>query len=357
MGMNNNDEEHYLISDGKLHVKGLGYRQLIACMNRFAMMESGNGLDYYASIHELQTDEGYLVTFNGRMPLDALTELVWELQICCDAQQTVIAYTNCNRYGLPANAMLCIIEKISEYEAIAVDNQGHVYIIDDDSKSLNYKLTNKTTRYTSCPMGRTVEKGNITVTASKPGLIRRLKYKLRVLVGAFSGGVQDDGEEPGWCFYFQLVFWIAYFASIGLSQWMELPNLLYSLYDFLFESVPGGIIVFAFIGLCFFMNGKGYIKLGPFTILPIIAFPFVFCILANYYITPVQRERVAIITDKTYEGDNSWAWIEWKYTDDNSSFVISDDKIHDPLQVGDTCIVDWRQGVIGWPVVRGIVKK
>ena len=144
---------------------------------------------------------------------------------------------------------------------------------------------------------------------------------------------------------------------MGLSQWMKLPKLFYFLDDFLFDSVPGVIIVFAFIGLCFFLKGKGYIKLGPFTILPMIAFPFILSILANYYITPVQRERVAIITDKTIDGDNTWAWVEWKYTDDNSSFVMSDDDIHDPLQVGDTCIVDWRQGVLGWPVVRGIVKK
>lgn len=330
--MNNNDNEQYLISDGKLYVQGLDYQQLIEHMNKFALEESGKGLDYSASIQELQEDKEYLVTFHGRMPLETLTYLVWELNDYYDAQQTVIAYTNCNRYGLPANAMLCMNEKISEYEAIAVDNQGQVYIIDDDSESLNYKLTNKTTRYTSCPSTRTVEKESINVTA------------------------QDD-DEPGWCILFQLAFWIAFFASMGLSQWMKLPKLFYFLDDFLFDSVPGIIIIFVFIGLCFFLKGKGYIKLGPFTILPMIAFPFILSILANYYITPVQRERVAIITDKTFDGDNTWAWVEWKYTDDNSSFVMSDDDIHDPLQVGDTCIVDWRQGVLGWPVVRGIVKK
>ena len=332
MDMKNNDNEQYLISDGKLYVQGLDYQQLIEHINSFALEESGNGLDYCATIHELHTNEDYLVTFHGRMPLEALTDLVWELNYCDDAEQTVVAYTNCNRYGLPANAMFCMNEKISEHEAIAVDNQGHVYIIDDESESLNYKLTNKTTPYISCPRTRPVEKESIDVTA------------------------QDD-DEPGWCLLLQLAFWIAFFASMGLSQWMKLPKLFYFLDDFLFDSVPGVILIFAFIGLCFFLKGKGYIKLGPFTILPMIAFPFVLCILANYHITPVQRERVAIITDKTIDGDNTWAWVEWKYTDDNSSFVMSDDDIHDPLQVGDTCIVDWRQGVLGWPVVRGIVKK
>ena len=355
--MKNNDNEQYLISDGKLYVQGLDYQQLIEHINSFALQESGNGLDYCATIHELHTNEDYLVTFHGRMPLEALTDLVWELQNCGNDKQTVIAYTNCNRYGLPANAMLCMNEKISEYEAIAVDNQGHVYIIDDESKFLNYKLTNKTTRYTSCPMRGMVEKESITITALKPGLIRRLKLRFRALVGAYRAPAEDNGDEPRWCFYLQLAFWIAFFASMGLSQWMKLPKLFYFLDDFLFDSAAGVIIVFAFIGLCFFMNGKGYIKFGPFTILPMIAFPFILSILANYYITPVQRERVAIITDKTIDGDNTWAWVEWKYTDDNSSFAMSDDDIHDPLQVGDTCIVDWRQGVLGWPVVRGIVKK
>ena len=354
--MNNNDNL-YLISDGTLHVQGLNYRQLIGHMNKFALEESGNGLDYSASIHELQADKDYLVTFHGRMPLETLTDLVWELNNYYDAQQTVIAYTNCNRYGLPANAMLCMNEKISEYEAIAVDNQGQVYIIDDKSESLAYKLTNKTTHYKSCPMRGMVEKESITITALKPGLIRRLKLRFRALVGAYRAPAEGDDDEPRWCFYLQLAFWIAFFASMGLSQWMKLPKLFYFLDDFLFDSAAGVIIVFAFIGLCFFMNGKGYIKLGPFTILPMIAFPFILCILANYYITPVQRERVAIITDKTIDGDNTWAWVEWKYTDDNSSFAMSDDDIHDPLQVGDTCIVDWRQGVLGWPVVRGIVNK
>ncbi len=332
MDMKNNDNEQYLISDGKLYVQGLDYQQLIEYMNKFALEESGSGLDYSASIQELQEDKEYLVTFHGRMPLETLTYLVWELNDCGDAQLTVVAYTNCNRYGLPANAMLCINEKISDYEAIAVDNQGHVYIIDDESESLNYRLTNKTTRYTPCPRARTVEKESIDVTA------------------------QDD-DDPGWCILLHIAFWIAFFASMGLSQWMKLPKLFYFLDDFLFDSVPGVIIVFAFIGLCFFLRGKGYIKFGPLTIIPMIVFPFILSILSNYYITPVQRERVAIITDKTIDGDNTWAWVEWKYTDDNSSFVMSDDDIHDPLQVGDTCIVDWRQGVLGWPVVRGIVKK
>ncbi len=359
MDMKNNDNEQYLISDGKLYVKGLGYRQLTEYMNKFALEESGNGLDYSASIQELQEDKEYLVTFHGRMPLETLTYLVWELNDCDDAQLTVVAYTNCNRYGLPANAMFCMNKKISEYEAIAVDNQGHVYIIDDESKFLNYKLTNKTTRYKSCPRTGTVEKESITVTASKPGLIRRLKFRFRTFVGAFFHGDthDEDGDDPGWCILLQLAFWIAFFASMGLSQWMKLPKLFYFLDDFLFDSVPGVIIVFAFIGLCFFLRGKGYIKFGPLTIIPMIVFPFILSILANYYITPVQRERMAIITDKTIDGDNTWAWVEWKYTDDNSSFVMSDDDIHVPLQVGDTCIVDWRQGVLGWPVVRGIVKK
>ena len=330
--MKNNDNEQYLISDGKLYVQGLDYQQLIDYMNKFALEKSGYGLDYSASIQELQTDEDYLVTFNGRMPLEALTDLVWELHNCGDIERAVMAYTNCNRYGLPANAMFCMNEKISEYEAIAVDNQGHVYIIDDESESLNYKLTNKTTRYTPCPRARTVEKESIDVTA-------------------------QDNDDPEWCILLHLAFWIAFFASMGLSQWMKLPKLFYFLDDFLFDSVPGVIIVFAFFGIGFILKGKGYIKFGPFTILAIIGSPFVFSILANYYITPVQRERMAIITDKTVDGDNTWAWVEWKYTDDNSTFVMSDDDIDDPLQVGDTCIVDWRQGVLGWPVVRGIVKK
>ena len=121
--MKNNDNEQYLISDGKLYVQGLDYWQLIEHINRFALWESGYGLDYCATIHELQKNEEYLVTFHGKMPLESLTDLVWELQNCRNDKQTVIAYTNCNRYGLPANAMLCMNEKISEYEAIAVDNQ------------------------------------------------------------------------------------------------------------------------------------------------------------------------------------------------------------------------------------------
>ncbi len=331
--MKNNDNEQYLISDGKLHVEGLSYKQLKMYIDRFALSESGDGLDYCASIQELQTDEDYLVTFHGRMPLESLNDLVWELHKCDNAQRTITAYTNCNCYGLPANAMLCMNEKIDDAEPIAVDNQGHVYIYDYESKSLNYKLTDKTTRYKSCPRTKTVEKDIITVTA------------------------EDDADEPAWCGLLQLAFWIAFFALLimGPSKWMELPKLLYFLDDFLFDSVPGGIIVFSFLMLGFFMHGKGYIKIGPFTILALIGFPFVLSIFANYYITPEQHERVAIITDKDIADDSNW--IEWKYTDDNSSFGVNDNDIHDQLQVGDTCIVDWRHGVMGWPVVRGIVKK
>ena len=328
------------------------------------MRESGNGLDYSASIQELQTDEEYLITFNGRMPLEALTDLVWELHYYCgDAQRTVIAYTNCNRYGLPANAMLCINEKIDDAEAIAVDNQGHVYTIDYKSESLAYKLTDKTARYKSCPRTRTVEKESITVTASKPGLIRRLKFRFRSLVRSFRGGVQDD-DEPRWCVFIQLAFWIAFFVSLVPSHRMELPKLFYLLNYYLFSNwISGLIILFIFFGLCFFLKAKRYIKCGPFTILAIIGSPFVFSILANYYITPEHRERVAVVTDKSV--DDGSIWVEWRYTDDNNSqkrpctFAVSVRRSNgeEQLQVGDTCIVDWRQGVMGWPVVRGIVKK
>ena len=237
---------------------------------------------------------------------------------------------------------------IDDAEPIAVDNQGHVYIIDDESESLNYKLTDKTAGYTSCPRTRTVEKENITVTASKP----------------FRGGAQNDEDveddedvdQPGWCLLLQLAFWIAFLPSSLLSQWMELPKLFYFLDYYLFTNLVSGLIIlFIFFGLCLFMRYKGYIKFGPFTILAIIGSPFFFSILANYYITLEQRERMAIITNKTKDGDSSW--VELKYTDDNSSFGIYDDKIHDPVQVGDTCIVDWRKGVMGWPVIQGIVKK
>ena len=361
--MNNNDNEQNLISDGKLHVQGFEYWQLIDHINRFAMRESGNGLDYSASIQELQTDEEYLVTFNGRMPLEALTDLVWELHYYGDAQQTVIAYTNCNRYGLPANAMLCINEKIDDAEVIAVDNQGHVYTIDYKSESLAYKLTDKTARYKSCPRTRTIEKESITVTASKPGLIRRLKFWFWSLVRSFRGGVQDD-DEPRWCLFLQLAFWIAFFVSLVPSQRTELPKLFYLLNYYLFSNLTSGLIIlFIFFGLCFFLKAKRYIKCGPFTILAIIGSPFVFSILANYYITPEHRERVAVVTDKSV--DDGSIWVEWRYTDDNNSqkrpctFAVSVGRSNgeEQLQVGDTCIVDWRQGVMGWPVVRGIVKK
>ena len=341
MDMKNNDNEQYLISDGKLHVQGIGYRQLIKHIDKFAMIESGNGLDYRASIQELQTNEDYLVTFHGRMPLESLTYLVWELHNGGDDQRTVTAYTNCNRYGLPANAMLCMNDNIDDAEPIAVDNQGHVYIIDDENESLNYKLTDKTTRYKSCPRTRTVEKESITVTASIPGQ---------------NDEDDEDVDEPGWCVLLQLAFWIAFFVSQVPSQRTELPKLFYFLDYYLFTNLVSGLIIlFIFFGLCLFMRYKGYIKFGPFTILAIIGSPFYFSILANYYITLEQRERMAIITNKTKDGDSSW--VELKYTDDNSSFGIYDDKIHDPVQVGDTCIVDWRKGVMGWPVIQGIVKK
>ena len=239
-------------------------------------------------------------------------------------------------------------DNIDDAEPIAVDNQGHVYFIDDESESLNYKLTDKTAGYTSCPRTRTVEKENITVTASKP----------------FRGGAQNDEDdeddedfdEPGWFVLLQLAFWIAFLPSSLLSEWMELPKLFYFLDYYLFTNLVSClIIIFIFFVLCAFMRLRGYTKFGPFTIIAIIGSPFVFSILANYYITPVQRERVAVVTDKSVDDDSNW--VEWRYTDDNKSFGIYDDEIHDPVQIGDTCIVDWRKGVMGWPVVRGIVKK
>lgn len=303
------------------------------------MRESGNGLDYYATIQELEADQDYLVKFNGKMPLQALIDLVWELHDDDDTKQKVRAYTSCNRYGLPSHAMLCMDEKVDDADVIAVDNQGHVYVIDYESESLDYKITDKTAGYASCPRARTVDKDSFAITASKPGLIRRLKSIFRA---------------PDWSIRSDLSIWIFLIAAIAgsrLSLWMD----LHALPDFLTDPVSIMIMGCIVIGLCSLLYQKGYIKLAPTTMLAIIGSPYVACIFANYYITTAQRERVAVITDKAV-GDDS-TWIEWRYTDDNSSFDINDDDIHHQFQVGDTCLVDCRHGVMGWPVVRGIMKK
>jgi len=47
----------------------------------------------------------------------------------------------------------------------------------------------------------------------------------------------------------------------------------------------------------------------------------------------------------------------WQYADDNSTFGIHDDATQEEFKQLDACIVDWRRGILGWPVVRGIRKK
>ncbi len=337
--MSNGKDGERLINDGLLYVQGIDYKQLARTLRKFALRESGLGLDYNVTIQELPTNQSYRVKFRGKMPLDALIALVEELHDDNDPNQDVRAYTNCNRYGLPANAMLRVKYDIAEGDAVAVDTSGRAYAMDYDHESLDFKPTDKTTQYVPCPQGKAIDKETIAVTSMRPGLAQRLG----------SGMKNFDLGCLGYLWFW--AFLIIAVISGRLARWIDFPEYLT---DTVINSLIIGIIVIA-VGISSLLHRSGLIKIHPTTMLTILGTPIVLCILANYFISTEQRDREATIVKS--DDDEIGTWVCWQYADDGTGFGVHDQATQEEFKQFDACIVDWRRGVLGWPVVRGIMKK
>lgn len=337
--MSNNKDGERLIDDGLLYVQGIEYKQLARTLRKFALRESGLGLDYDVTIQEMPTHQNYHVKFRGKMPLDALIALVEELHVDNDPDIDVRAYTNCNRYGLPANAMLRVNYDIAEGDAVAVDTSGRAYAMDYDHESLDFMPTDKTTKYITCPQGKAIDKETFAVTAMRQGLAQRLGTRMK----------NFDLGCLGYLWFW--VFLIIAVISGRLARWIDFPDYLT---DTVVNSLIIGIIVIS-IGICSLLHRSGHTKIQPTTMLTILGTPIVLCILANYFITTEQRDREATIVKS--DDDEMGTWVCWQYADDGTGFGIHDDATQEEFKQLDACIVDWRRGVLGWPVVRGIRKK
>lgn len=337
--MSNNEDGERLIDDGLLYVQGTDYKQLARTLRQFALRESGLGLDYNVTIQELPTHQSYRVKFRGKMPLDALIALVEELHDDNDPGLDVRAYTNCNQYGLPANAMLRVNYDIAEGDAVAVDTSGRAYVMDYDHEFLDFKPTDKTTKYVPGPQGKAIDRETIAVTAMRPGLAQCLGTRIK----NFNLGCL------GYLWFW--VFLIIAIISGRLARWIDFPDFLT---DTIINSLIIGIIVIP-IGICTLLHRSGHTKIQPPTMLTILGTPIVLCILANYFISTEQRDREATIVKS--DDDETGTWVCWQYADDNSTFGIHDDATREEFKQLDVCIVDWRRGLLGWPVVRGIRKK
>lgn len=333
-----NDGER-LIDDGLLYIQGITYKQLAKTLRKFALRESGSGFEYDATIQELHPDVEFRVKFTGEMPLDALVALVEELYEDNEPDIDVRAYTNCNRYGLPANAMLRVNYDISEGDTVAVDTSGRAYAMDYENDSLDFMPTDKTTKYISCPQGKGIVKESFAVTATRPGVAQRLHTRMKNFDMGCLGTL--------WFWGFLIIAVI----SGRLARWIDFPEFLS---DTVINSLIIGVIVTA-IGITALLNRSGHYKIQSTTMLTILGTPIVLCILANYFITTEQREREAIILKS--DDDEMGTCVYWQYADDNSGFEIHDDATQEEFKQFDACIVDWRRGILGWPVVRGIRKK
>ena len=235
--------------------------------------------------------------------------------------------------------MLQVNYDIAEGDAVGVDTSGRAYVMDDDHESLDFKPTDKTTQYVPCPQGKAIDKETIAVTSMRPGLAQRLGSGMKNL----------DLGCLGYLWFW--AFLIIAVISGRLARWIDFPEYLT---DTVINSLIIGIIVIA-VGISSLLHRSGHIKIHPTTMLTILGTPIVLCILANYFITTEHRDREATIVKS--DDDEMGTWVCWQYADDGTGFGVHDDATQEEFRQFDACIVDWRRGILGWPVVRGIRKK
>ena len=141
---------------------------------------------------------------------------------------------------------------------------------------------------------------------------------------------------------------VAFFYGVKLANLTFLPH--YLIVTYIVVSVLGIVLVVI-------LNHKRELPLYLFVVL-ILLFPMLVSVYPNYWFSSSHNQRQAIVTDKySFNRMKSIGHnVQLRFIDNNELFDYENFSIYETVSIGDTCIVEWNEGIL-WPFVSRVDKK
>ena len=141
---------------------------------------------------------------------------------------------------------------------------------------------------------------------------------------------------------------VAFFYGVKLANLTFLPH--YLIVTYIVVSVLGIVLVVI-------LNHKRELPLYLFVVL-ILLFPMLVSVYPNYWFSSSHNQRQAIVTDKySFNRMKSIGHsVQLRFIDNNELFDYENFSIYETVSIGDTCIVEWNEGIL-WPFVSHVDKK
>lgn len=145
-----------------------------------------------------------------------------------------------------------------------------------------------------------------------------------------------------------IVAMVAFFYGVKLANLTFLPH--YLIVTYIVVSVLGIVLVVI-------LNHKRELPLYLFVVL-ILLFPMLVSVYPNYWFSSSHNQRQAIVTDKySFNRMKSIGHsVQLRFIDNNELFDYENFSIYETVSIGDTCIVEWNEGIL-WPFVSRVDKK
>ena len=145
-----------------------------------------------------------------------------------------------------------------------------------------------------------------------------------------------------------IVAMVAFFYGVKLANLTFLPH--YLIVTYIVVSVLGIVLVVI-------LNHKRELPLYLFVVL-ILLFPMLVSVYPNYWFSSSHNQRQAIVTDKySFNRMKSIGHsVQLRFIDNNELFDYENFSIYETVSIGDTCIVEWNEGIL-WLFVSRVDKK
>uniref|UniRef100_A0AB33ITC3 SH3 domain-containing protein n=1 Tax=Prevotella sp. GTC17253 TaxID=3236793 RepID=A0AB33ITC3_9BACT len=310
---------------------GLSLEDIQTCLQSYADTESGYEEEFTLIIKSARPD-GYGIFYEGDMSFELFFELIYALYFEADEPQNqdIRGYWKMDSKPDTAPMMLYIGE---EEEPEGIDEQGRVYVQDDNTEETILVPSDRTGTYRPYPrfpMDEIVGESRYQVTKEKPsaGTCLAKTYKDFII----------DGDSPG-CLGV-LISTALFLYTLRLDNSTILP------FPFWKVLVGGGGL--ALLAHYLLYKAKHAISLY-------YLFVGFLCLLyiPNYWITsPDYQSKARIEEVGVTTGKHTSKYIDLRFLDDNSTFCKQGDVDTIRFRPGDTCTVTRAKGLWGIEVFK-----
>lgn len=310
---------------------GLSLEDIQTCLQSYADTESGYEEEFTLVIKSAGPDS-YGIYYEGNMSFELFFELIYALYFEADEPQNqdVRGYWKMDSKPDTAPMMLYIGE---EEEPEGIDEQGRVYVQDDNTEETILVPSDRTGTYRPYPrfpMDEIPGESRYQVTKKRASAwVRFFKtYK----------DFTADEDSPGCLGFLITIALFLYTLRIDNSTMLPFP----------YWQVLLGTGVIAILMQLLLRMAKRKVLLG-------YLFVSFLCLLyiPNYWITGPDYQFKTLIEDiGTTMGKHPSTYIDLKFLDDNSTFCKQGDVDTIRFRPGDTCTVTRAKGLWGIEVFK-----